>query len=299
MAGKPGRAGKPASYEDILALPENKVGEIADGELFRVATGRRRGHSLAASTLGGDLIGPFSRGRGGPGGWLILDEPELHLGADVLVPDIGGWRRERMPRCRPQLGSNWRLTGCVRFFRPPRRFSIERANSESTAATACPGCGSWIPLARLLEAWRLEHGEWILSAHSGVTNPYAFRPSKPWRSSFRICGNLCLRRLTPLDSRWVKSESTRKMARLRSTSWCSRAVRASVWDQWWAIVSRSRSTLPPVEGKANQAVQRVLAEAFGVPRSAVTILRGEAGKRKTVRIAGITAAVAMQLIAKV
>ena len=56
---------------------------------------------------------------------------------------------------------------------------------------------------------------------------------------------------------------------------------------------------PPVEGKANQAVQRVLAEAFGMPRSAVTILRGETGKRKTVRIAGITAAVAKQMIAKV
>ena len=55
---------------------------------------------------------------------------------------------------------------------------------------------------------------------------------------------------------------------------------------------------PPVEGKANQAVQRVLAEAFGVPRSAVTILRGETGKRKTVRIAGVTAAAAMQLIAR-
>jgi uncharacterized protein (TIGR00251 family) len=56
---------------------------------------------------------------------------------------------------------------------------------------------------------------------------------------------------------------------------------------------------PPVEGKANQAVQRVLAETFGVPRSAVTILRGETGKRKTVRIAGVTAAVAAQLIARV
>ena len=56
---------------------------------------------------------------------------------------------------------------------------------------------------------------------------------------------------------------------------------------------------PPVEGKANQAVQRVLAEAFGVPRSAVSILRGETGKRKTVRIAGVTAAAVMQLIAKV
>jgi hypothetical protein len=55
---------------------------------------------------------------------------------------------------------------------------------------------------------------------------------------------------------------------------------------------------PPVEGKANQAVQRVLAEAFGVPRSAVTILRGETGKRKTVRIAGVTAAAVMQLITR-
>jgi Uma2 family endonuclease len=44
-----------------------------------------------------DIGGPFHRGRGGPGGWWILDEPELHLGGDVLVPDLGGWRRERMP----------------------------------------------------------------------------------------------------------------------------------------------------------------------------------------------------------
>lgn len=47
--------------------------------------------------LGGELDGPFDRGRGGPGGWLILDEPELHFGDDVLVPDIAGWRRDRMP----------------------------------------------------------------------------------------------------------------------------------------------------------------------------------------------------------
>ena len=55
---------------------------------------------------------------------------------------------------------------------------------------------------------------------------------------------------------------------------------------------------PPVDGKANEAVQRVLAETFGVPRSAVTILRGETGKRKTVRISGVTAAVAAQVIAR-
>ncbi|WP_309895544.1 Uma2 family endonuclease [Archangium sp.] len=54
-------------------------------------------HVLVTSALGGELSGPFHRGRGGPGGWWILDEPELHLGSDVLVPDMVGWRRARMP----------------------------------------------------------------------------------------------------------------------------------------------------------------------------------------------------------
>jgi len=47
---------------------------------------------------------------------------------------------------------------------------------------------------------------------------------------------------------------------------------------------------PPVDGKANEAVIRVLAQTFGVARSAVTIVRGETGKKKTVRLAGVTAA---------
>ena len=54
-------------------------------------------HAVAASALGSELSGPFQRGRGGPGLWWILDEPELHFGADVVVPDIAGWRRERLP----------------------------------------------------------------------------------------------------------------------------------------------------------------------------------------------------------
>jgi len=54
-------------------------------------------HALASSVVGGALTGPFHRGHGGPGGWIILDEPELHLGPHILVPDLAGWRRERMP----------------------------------------------------------------------------------------------------------------------------------------------------------------------------------------------------------
>lgn len=54
-------------------------------------------HALAASELGGDLGQKFGRGRGGPGGWILLYEPELHFGEDILVPDLAAWRRERMP----------------------------------------------------------------------------------------------------------------------------------------------------------------------------------------------------------
>ena len=89
-------ASKPARYEDLFALPETVTGQIVDGELHahpRPATL----HALAASGLGEELGPPFKRGRGGPGGWIILDEPELHLQADILVPDLAGWRRARMP----------------------------------------------------------------------------------------------------------------------------------------------------------------------------------------------------------
>jgi len=85
-----------ATYDDVLAAPAHLVAELLDGELSLVPR-PAMGHTVVASTLGAELGGPFQRGRGGPGGWWILDEPELHLAADVLVPDLAGWRRERMP----------------------------------------------------------------------------------------------------------------------------------------------------------------------------------------------------------
>jgi Uma2 family endonuclease len=87
---------RPATYEDLLALPENLVGEIVDGELIASPRPGLR-HALASSSLGAQIGLPFGRGRGGPGGWIILDEPELHFESQVLVPDLAGWRRERMP----------------------------------------------------------------------------------------------------------------------------------------------------------------------------------------------------------
>ncbi|MEJ7734189.1 MAG: Uma2 family endonuclease [Polyangiaceae bacterium] len=85
-----------ATYADLLALPSHVTGEILGGELHVMPRPRTR-HAAASSTLGEELGPPFGRGRGGPGGWILLDEPELHLGEDVVVPDLAGWRRERMP----------------------------------------------------------------------------------------------------------------------------------------------------------------------------------------------------------
>src|ERR1043165_5917732 len=85
---------KRATYQDVLDAPEHVVAEILNGELY-LSPRPAKPHASVTSGLGGELYG-FDRGRGGPGGWLILDEPELHHGDDVVVPDLAGWRRERM-----------------------------------------------------------------------------------------------------------------------------------------------------------------------------------------------------------
>lgn len=87
-----------ATYQDVLDAPQHLIAEIIDGELH---TSPRPAplHSYASSAIGGGLFDSYNRdsgGSGGPGGWLILDEPELHLGEDIVVPDLAGWRRARM-----------------------------------------------------------------------------------------------------------------------------------------------------------------------------------------------------------
>jgi Uma2 family endonuclease len=100
----------PTLLERLAAVPAHQVGQILDGELY-VSPRPGSDHAAASSALGEELGPAFKRGRGGPGGWILLDEPELHLGSDVLVPDLAGWRRERMPE-RPstsafELAPDW------------------------------------------------------------------------------------------------------------------------------------------------------------------------------------------------
>jgi Uma2 family endonuclease len=89
------RRTKTATYADIEALPPNVRGEILFGSL--VTQPRPAGpHVGGASSMGMLLGNPYQFGRGGPGGWIIMHEPELHLGPHVVVPDLAGWKAERI-----------------------------------------------------------------------------------------------------------------------------------------------------------------------------------------------------------
>jgi Uma2 family endonuclease len=93
---KPEPAKRPATYADLEAVPEHLVAEIIDGVL-RTHPGPSPRHAGAANAVAAKLTDPFQWGGRGPGGWVFFTEPELHLGEQVLVPDIAGWRRERLP----------------------------------------------------------------------------------------------------------------------------------------------------------------------------------------------------------
>lgn len=84
-----------ATYADLFDLPPHVVGEIVNGTLYTHPRPAPK-HALSSSALGGVLHPRFHRGNGEPGGWVILFEPELHLDGDIIVPDLVGWRRQRM-----------------------------------------------------------------------------------------------------------------------------------------------------------------------------------------------------------
>jgi Uma2 family endonuclease len=124
-------------------------------------------YALCASALGALLGGAFQFGRGGPGGWWILDEPELHLGADVLVPDLAGWRRERLPvvpnAAAMDLPPDW-----VCEILSPTTERMDGAKKLAIYAREAVG-HAWLinPIARTLEALRRRgDGSLLLATHA-------------------------------------------------------------------------------------------------------------------------------------
>ncbi|MEL6621381.1 MAG: Uma2 family endonuclease [Pseudomonadota bacterium] len=141
-----------ATYADIEALPPNMVGQILYGVLYAQPRPAPR-HARASSILGGELIGPFDQGRDGPGGWILLDEPELHLADHVVVPDIAGWRAERFPNAAAEsqaylsIAPDW-----VSEVLSPSTQQIDRTDKLSIYASFGVAHAWYIdPLAQTLE----------------------------------------------------------------------------------------------------------------------------------------------------
>lgn len=154
-------AERETTYEDLLKVPKHLVAEILNDRLVTRPRPAPR-HAVASSALGIEVGDAYFRGRGGPGGWWILDEPELHLGPHVLVPDLAGWRRERMPELPEtawfELAPDW----------------VCEILSSSTCGDdrvvkmplyAREGVGHiWLvdPDRKTIEAYVLQHGRWLL-----------------------------------------------------------------------------------------------------------------------------------------
>ena len=164
-----------ATYQDVLDAPPHRVAEIVDGVLY-TSPRPAMPHALATSSLGNDLSNPFQFGRGGPGGWWIIFEPELHFGEDILVPDLAGWRRERMADfpdgAYSTLAPDW---VCEVLSPSTRRLDL----LGKRPIYAREGVAHmWVvdPKDRTLEAFELRDVQWVLIATAKDDDPVRIRP---------------------------------------------------------------------------------------------------------------------------
>jgi len=149
-----------ATYEDLCQVPDHLLAQIIHGQLVTLPRPAPR-HVRAASFLGGTLF-PMDIGSGGPGGWWILDEPELHLGPHILVPDLAGWRRERMPSL-PETAYFTQAPDWVCEVLSPSTARVDRIDKLPIYAAEGVG-GAWLvdPDVRTLEVFVLHDGHWRL-----------------------------------------------------------------------------------------------------------------------------------------
>ena len=153
---------EPATYADIETLPPNVVGEILFGRLIRHPRPAPK-HAFAASSLGVELVGPFQKGRNGPGGWIILDEPEIHVDGHVVVPDIASWRNQKMPALPEtapfQVAPDW---ACE--FLSPSTQRYDKGDKRAIYAQIGVAHLWYIdPIARVLEVFVRREQDWVVS----------------------------------------------------------------------------------------------------------------------------------------
>jgi Uma2 family endonuclease len=155
-------AKKRVTYEDLFTIPENTTGEIIGGELI-VSPRPSRKHVYAASTLGSEIGPAYHTGRGGPGGWIILIEPEIGLGEDILVPDLAGWKRERLPASEEH---NWISVSpdWICEIISPRTVRTDRVKKVRVYAQhKIPHLWLIDPIHKTLETYRFQSGSFMLA----------------------------------------------------------------------------------------------------------------------------------------
>ena len=164
-----------ATYQDLLDAPPHKVAEVIAGTLHTHPRPAMR-HAWASSRLGGRLDGPINPGVGSPGGWWIVGEPELHLGKDIVVPDLAGWGRETMPEYPDAayctIAPDW---VCEVLSPSTRRLD----QCEKRNLYAREGVGHlWFvdPAAPTLEVFALCEGRWLLMATRVDDEPVSLPP---------------------------------------------------------------------------------------------------------------------------
>ena len=168
-------ASRRATYQDVLDAPAHRVAEIVDGTLH---THPRPAplHARVISGLEVKIGGPFDFDPDGPGGWWILFEPEVHFGENVLVPDIAGWRRERMPALPDTayftLAPDWVCEGLSASTRKHDLCGKRPIYAREGVAHL------WLidPVDRTLEAFELRDGQWVLIATVADDDPVSIRP---------------------------------------------------------------------------------------------------------------------------
>ncbi|MCL2779188.1 MAG: Uma2 family endonuclease [Polyangiaceae bacterium] len=149
-----------ATYDDLVRVPSPLVAEIVNGVLY---TNPRPAspHARSSSALEVRIGGPFDLGPGGPGGWFILFEPEFHFGEDVVVPDIAGWRRERMPKV-PAVAFFTLAPDWVCEVLSPSTEKLDRTGKMDVYAREGVRHLWFVdPIARTLEVHRLQNGLWL------------------------------------------------------------------------------------------------------------------------------------------
>ncbi len=155
---------KPATYADLMAVPSNQVAEIMNGRLITQPRPAPN-HALTSSNLGYTIGPPYHRGfNGGPGGWWIIDEPELHLGPHVLVPDLAGWKRERMPQIPDTAWFETPPDWVCEVLSP----STEKYDRHEKRDIYAQFGIKWLwlinPTSKILEGFALQNGKWVLLA---------------------------------------------------------------------------------------------------------------------------------------